>query len=505
MSSDLHAPLAFGGPLTQAAMESPLAELDYAAGAMHKRGLRAKTLDAGTNAVPCMVGHRSHAYPENTLVQLRGHVASGIKVLETDIQWSQDGVPILLHDAASLARTTTLTGGPLAYSLPELRTTDAGSYYNSFYSNERIPSVHDLFNALGTSCTYILEIKDGITAGGSHVTAADVLGAIVADYNLEKNCVMASFNDLTGTTAWSSLGIPLLRYTGSPNADGSIGGTSAATMYANGYRYIGIDYGAANYAAAATAMAAAGLKIMAWTVNARYYRDQVLATAATTAILSDDPLYLKAGIGNIPVGVNIPFNRPTIPTGVAPYYRNGADKLDESPSGVGASQLAVGVGGARIGYPIADSIADHHILVCGLLAWGGSGIGKMSADMTYDQASGDATRWGGLACWSDDRGHVDSGVPTTSGYMGVLRENGDLELYRIPTSGAPVSIGSLALANLTVGNTYTMTLEVSSTQVIFTANGNNVTVADTTFRDMTYCGLIRSRAGVTFDAVKRTI
>lgn len=515
MTTDFHTALGFGGPLTAAYFNTRLADLDNAVGAMKRRGLRSRTFEAGTNAEPFLVAHRgySRSYPENTLASYKAAIAAGAKALEIDIQFSADGVPIIMHDTASISRTANgvWTGGPNDYSFAELREVDIGSYYNAHFSREGIPTLYDVFDELGGKCAFIIEMKDGITAGGSHALAANAVADVIADYGLEKYCVLASFNDIgeaSGGDAWTDHGIPLLRYTGSPDADGSIAGSSVASHVAAGYSYVGISYDAPNFASAADAWGAAGATVMAWTVLNRYDRDVALAaSSAVKMILGNDPLYL--GLNSdfvLPVGQNIPFNLPVMPAGCTPYYLSGSARLE----GVVGSQLKVGYDDGtvpgQVGWPTAEASGPNRIIVCGSLGWGGSGIGKMSADMRYLSASGDMTRWGGLDVYTDDRGHVTgAGTDGSTGYRMILRQNGDLGLYRIDASGTETSIGSAAAADLVLPSTNTITLEVTSTQVIATGNGTSVTANDTTYRNLKYCGLIRAGAGVAFNNVKRTI
>lgn len=515
MSADFHTAHPFGGALTSAALNSRLADLDSGIGTMKRRGLRANTLEAATNANPIMIGHRgfSRSYPENTIASYKAAIAAGIKVLEIDVQFSADGIPMILHDAGNISGATNgvWTGGPNDYSFAELRSFDIGSRYNSRFSSEGMPTLYDVFDAVGGRTAFIIEMKDGITAGGSHALAANAVADVIADYGLEKYCVLASFNDIgaaSGGDAWTSHGIPLLRYTGSPAADGSIAGSSPAAHYAAGYRYVGIGFGAANFASAADAWGAVGAKVLSWTVLSRYYRDAGLAASSSVVgMVSNDPLYLGMQNYVIPVGQAIPFNSPSMPSGVTPLYYTGTLR-DEDIVG---DQLKTGydAGGGNVGfvgYPVAESGGPNRILVLGSLGWGGSGIGKLSADIRYVAASGDATRWAGLDVYSDDRGHVTgAGTDTATGYRAVLRQNGQLSLFRIDPSGSEVSLGSSSGAALTLPSTNTVTLEVTSTQVIATGNSVSVTANDTTYRNLTVGGLTRSVSGMIFNNVKRTI
>jgi len=68
-----------------------------------------------------LVAHRGYPlrYPENCLVGFRAAVKAGARWLETDIQLSQDQVPVLYHDG-TLERTSNLPTAPWDHSADEL-------------------------------------------------------------------------------------------------------------------------------------------------------------------------------------------------------------------------------------------------------------------------------------------------------------------------------------------------------------------------------------------------
>lgn len=56
---------------------------------------------------PILIAHRGYAkrYPENTLIAIRAALEAGVNHVEFDVQFTKDGVPVVLHDV-SLKRTT---------------------------------------------------------------------------------------------------------------------------------------------------------------------------------------------------------------------------------------------------------------------------------------------------------------------------------------------------------------------------------------------------------------
>jgi glycerophosphoryl diester phosphodiesterase len=122
--------------------------------------------------LPIVIGHRGSAgnRPENTLVSFETALADGAQILESDIQISSDGVPILLHDP-SLERTTDGRGEACQSTWAELRALDAGIRFEDdngstpFRGKDiRIPSLEEAF-ARFPDARFNLEIKCPGAAG----------------------------------------------------------------------------------------------------------------------------------------------------------------------------------------------------------------------------------------------------------------------------------------------------------------------------------------------------
>jgi glycerophosphoryl diester phosphodiesterase len=71
---------------------------------------------------PRVIAHRGFAerFPENTLISLQAAIDLGVDAVEFDVQFTVDGVPVLLHDG-TLDRTTTRSGSAWARSSEDLR------------------------------------------------------------------------------------------------------------------------------------------------------------------------------------------------------------------------------------------------------------------------------------------------------------------------------------------------------------------------------------------------
>jgi len=109
-------------------------------------------------------GDRASA-PENTVPAFEAAVLSGSDFLETDVQLSADGYPVLMHDT-TVDRTTTGTGVVSDLTLAEIRTLDAGSWYAPEFAGIQVPLFDEFLDILVRSpeVTALVELKDEWTA-----------------------------------------------------------------------------------------------------------------------------------------------------------------------------------------------------------------------------------------------------------------------------------------------------------------------------------------------------
>lgn len=122
---------------------------------------------------PGVIGHRgggkaSDGGPENTIGGINRGFELGIVMAELDMQYSSDGVPILLHDTAvnappegNLFRTTGETGDAKDFTFAELQQMNAANYYSGqiSYPFEPIPSLADAINAAEGQGPMLIERK----------------------------------------------------------------------------------------------------------------------------------------------------------------------------------------------------------------------------------------------------------------------------------------------------------------------------------------------------------
>lgn len=131
--------------------------------------------------------------PENTLPAFEAALDAGAAGIELDVQCSQDGALVLMHDF-TVERTTNGSGKVADLTLAELRQLDAGSYFDPSYAGVRVPTLEEVLDLVGDRCKVNVEIKTADFRGGDEV---DALAHIIAERNLYDQLIVSSFNPIT--------------------------------------------------------------------------------------------------------------------------------------------------------------------------------------------------------------------------------------------------------------------------------------------------------------------
>ena len=117
-----------------------------------------------------VIAHRGasgHA-PENTLAAFKRAVALGASFIETDLHLSRDAHFVAIHDN-TVNRTTNGHGKVHELTLPDLRRLDAGSWFGSEFSGERIPTLEEILDfSKKNDVVFYLELKPTGAWGGEH-------------------------------------------------------------------------------------------------------------------------------------------------------------------------------------------------------------------------------------------------------------------------------------------------------------------------------------------------
>ncbi len=130
--------------------------------------------------------------PQNTLAAFTQAVELGADGIELDVHLSADGVPVVIHDF-SLEASTNGRGQVRGKTLAELKQLDAGSKFDPAFAGERIPTLAEVFEAVGQKLLINVELKSKSVHSDELEQA---VAALAQQHGLEKRVLFSSFNPL---------------------------------------------------------------------------------------------------------------------------------------------------------------------------------------------------------------------------------------------------------------------------------------------------------------------
>ncbi len=137
-------------------------------------------------------GHRgASAYaPMNTIPAFELAHKQGADGIELDVHRTKDGKIVILHDF-SVEGTTNGTGDIADMTLAELKLLDAGSWFDVSFANTQIPTLEEVFLAVGRQLFINIEIKSReIESNGLESLVAQ----LIHSYGMKERVIVSSFN-----------------------------------------------------------------------------------------------------------------------------------------------------------------------------------------------------------------------------------------------------------------------------------------------------------------------
>jgi glycerophosphoryl diester phosphodiesterase len=126
------------------------------------------------------------------MASFRKAVELGARFIETDLQYSRDARFVSIHDD-TLDRTTNGHGAVEDFTLVELRTLDAGSWFSPEFAGQRLPTIEEILDfAREHDVVFYLELKPCEGRGVEHA----LVGAL-RDAKEAARIVVLSFDGST--------------------------------------------------------------------------------------------------------------------------------------------------------------------------------------------------------------------------------------------------------------------------------------------------------------------
>ncbi len=152
-------------------------------------------IDAMYANSPLVYGHRgAKAYaPMNTLPAFELAASQGAHAIELDVQRSRDGYPVIMHDF-TVDATTNGRGQVNELTLHDLKALDAGAWFAPAFAGVQIPTLDEVFEAVGQRVFVNVEIK----AATSHTDGVEeVVANCIKRHQMHQRVLVSSFNSIT--------------------------------------------------------------------------------------------------------------------------------------------------------------------------------------------------------------------------------------------------------------------------------------------------------------------
>jgi glycerophosphoryl diester phosphodiesterase len=142
-----------------------------------------------------VIAHRgaSAVAPPNTLTAFERAVELGADAVELDVHLSADGVPVVIHDA-TVDATTDGNGRVADMTLAQLKQLDAGFSFDPAFAGERIPTLAEVLEAIGSRLLVNIELKSTSLCDGR---LEQTVIAQVEQHRLSDRVLLSSFNPLS--------------------------------------------------------------------------------------------------------------------------------------------------------------------------------------------------------------------------------------------------------------------------------------------------------------------
>lgn len=142
------------------------------------------------------INHRGwYNCPENTLVAFKNSKLQGFNYVETDVRYTSDGVPVLLHDASINRTARNLDGTSISSTVNIADITyeqalnyDFGIYMGSQFSGTKIPTLKEFLRLCkNLSLKPYIELKDSLTTSN-----VDEVLALIAQFSMSDQTTLIS-------------------------------------------------------------------------------------------------------------------------------------------------------------------------------------------------------------------------------------------------------------------------------------------------------------------------
>ncbi len=139
-----------------------------------------------------VIAHRgaSGYAPENTILAIQKAIDYGADYIEIDVQLTQDGHVIAIHDD-TVDRTTSGKGKVRELNFSEIQILDAGSWFAPEFQSEKVPLLSEILDLDFKNSHLIIEVKN---VNNINKGIENKIVELVRNYQLQDQIIYKSFS-----------------------------------------------------------------------------------------------------------------------------------------------------------------------------------------------------------------------------------------------------------------------------------------------------------------------
>src|SRR4051794_14115351 len=244
-------------------------------------------------STPLVIAHRGQraTYPEQTLEAYEAAIRLGADGIETDVQRTRDGQLVMLHDL-TLDRTTNGSGRIADQDWVDVRSLDAGSWFDERFAGIRVPTLEETIElVVAAGLLLCVEIKG---SPADTIGTAGAVARLVRRRGLLDQVFISSFDHAALAIARAEAGSPLLAPERLPEAgpsDPAIARAQTVALDAAALQHRWEDL----TPDVVDAVHDAGSAIWSWPIDARESVDRSLELRVD-AVIGDDVPFLRGSL-----------------------------------------------------------------------------------------------------------------------------------------------------------------------------------------------------------------
>jgi len=242
------------------------------------------SLDLARFTRPLLIGHRGYPAlcPENTLASFEGAMQAGCDMIELDVTLTKDRKVVVIHDD-TLDRTTTGKGPVRGHALAEIKTLDAGSWFDARFASERVPELWEVMELTAERCMLNIEIKESAFEADYPADAVEhQVVKLVRTSGAMDRVIISSFDKRILQRIAAMDAPPAVAYISDHGADKRVLEMLLAMKAFSWHpRFTVLTRGQVDM------LHAAGLKVFPWTINTRAEAEKVLALGVDGLICNE--------------------------------------------------------------------------------------------------------------------------------------------------------------------------------------------------------------------------